>query len=46
MLRNLTTYNPDRHKKEEEFIEELKAGKKPEFFVPDQFVKRKLKLKY
>jgi hypothetical protein len=45
-LRSLSTFHAERHKHHELVQEELEEGREPKFFVPNQFVKRKLKLKY
>jgi hypothetical protein len=45
-LKSLSTFHSERHKLHETIAEELQEGKEPKFFVPNQFVKRKLRLKY
>lgn len=45
-LRSLSTFHSERHLPQETVEEELAEGREPKFFVPNQFVKRKLKLKY
>ena len=45
-LQTLTTYHPDKHKKQTELEDEINRDEKPAFFIPDQFVKKKLRMKY